>query len=135
MKPAPVRLTLGICKLLESGFLKARSCLTNTFFFFFKVTRINEGSPVDIIYLDFQKAFDKKSLWYRGWLNRLDRKIADRQKTACCSRWGGFKLDISFEWGTTRTSIRIFIILNIYIYIYTTRTSIRIFIILYIYIY
>ena len=20
--------------------------------------------------------------------------------TACCSRWGGFKLEISFEWGT-----------------------------------
>ena len=40
--------------------------------------------------------------------------MADRQKTACCSRWGGFKLKISFEWGTTRISIRIFTILNIH---------------------
>ena len=29
------------------------------------------------------------------------------------SRWGGFKLEISFEWGTTRISIRAFIFLNI----------------------
>ena len=35
-----------------------------------------------------------------------------------CSRWGSFKLEISFEWGTTRISIRTFIILNTYIYIY-----------------
>ena len=35
----------------------------------------------------------------------------------CCSRWGGFKLEISFEWCTTRISIRTFINLNIYIYI------------------
>ena len=51
-------------KLLNSsqhGFLKARSCLTNMVFFWRKkITKwIDEGSPVDIIYLDFQKAFDK----------------------------------------------------------------------------
>ena len=44
-------------KLLNSsqhGFLKARSC------FLEEITKwIDEGSPVDIIYLDFQKAFDK----------------------------------------------------------------------------
>ena len=66
----PVSLTL-ICKLLERlikdhmvdflvrhtllnpsqhGFLKARSCLTNMFFL--------KKSPVDIIYSDFQKAFN-----------------------------------------------------------------------------
>ena len=43
--------------------------------------------------------------------------MADLQKTACCSRWRSFKLEISFEGGTTRISIRTFIILNIYIYI------------------
>ena len=50
-------------KLLNSfqhGFLKARSCLTNMLCFFEKITKwIDVGSPVDIIYLDFQKAFDK----------------------------------------------------------------------------
>ena len=50
-------------KLLNSsqhGFLKARSCLTNMLCFLEQITkRIDEGSPVDIVYLDFQKAFDK----------------------------------------------------------------------------
>ena len=41
--------------------------------------------------------------------------MADLQKTACCSRWRSFKQEISFEWSTTRISIRTFIILNIYI--------------------
>ena len=42
------------------GFLKARSCLTNMLSFLEEITKwLDEGSPVDIIYLDFQKAFDK----------------------------------------------------------------------------
>ena len=76
----PVSLTSVICKLLERlikdhlvdflvknklinpsqhGFLKARSCLTNMLCFLEDVTKwLDEGSPVDIIYLDFKKAFD-----------------------------------------------------------------------------
>ena len=71
----PVSLTSVICKLLESiirdhimdflikhtlinpsqhGFLKSKSCLTNVLFFFEEITKW-----VDVIYLDFQKAFDK----------------------------------------------------------------------------
>ena len=50
-------------KLLNSsqhGFLKPRSCLTNMLCFLEEITKwIDEGSPIDIIYLDFQKAFDK----------------------------------------------------------------------------
>ena len=77
----PLSLTLVICKLLESiirdhimdflikhklinpsqhGFLKSKSCLTNLLCFFEEITKwVDEGSPVDILYLDFQKAFDK----------------------------------------------------------------------------
>ena len=77
----PVSLTSVVCKLLERlikdhlvdflvknnlinpsqhGFLKARSCLTNILCFLEDVTKwVDEGSPVDIIYLDFKKAFDK----------------------------------------------------------------------------
>ena len=45
---------------LASVFLKARSCLTNMLCFLEEITKwIDEGSPVDIIYLDFQIAFDK----------------------------------------------------------------------------
>ena len=45
----------------QHGFLKARSCLANIMLCFFEeITKwIDEGSPVDIIYLDFQKALDK----------------------------------------------------------------------------
>ena len=77
----PVSLTSVICKLLETlirdhmmaflvknklintsqhGFLKARSCLTNLLCFFEEITKlVDDGSPVDVIYLDFQKSFDK----------------------------------------------------------------------------
>ena len=44
----------------QHGFLKARSCLTIFLCFFEEITKwVDEGSPVDVIYLDFQKAFDK----------------------------------------------------------------------------
>ena len=77
----PVSLTSVIYKLLETlirdhmveclvkhnlintfrhGFLKARSCLTNILCFFEEITNwVDDGSPVDVVYLDFQKAFDK----------------------------------------------------------------------------
>ena len=77
----PVSLTSVICKLLETiirdhmmdflikhkltnpsqhGFLKARSCLTNLLCFLEEITNwVDDGSPVYVIYLDFQKAFDK----------------------------------------------------------------------------
>ena len=54
---------LGRCKLLNPPhhrFLKARSCLTNVLCCFEEITKwLDEGTPVDIIYLDFHKAFDK----------------------------------------------------------------------------
>ena len=107
----------------QHGFLKARSCLTNMFLE--EITKwLDEGSPVDIIYLDFQKAFDKvphQRLLVKlkahgigdGIIDLIEQWLTDI-KTACCSRWGGFKLEISFEWCTTRISIRPIIILNIY---------------------
>ena len=70
----PVSLTAVICKLLERlikdyladflfknnlinpsqhGFLKARSCLTNVMFLEDVTKWVDEGSPVDAIYLDF----------------------------------------------------------------------------------
>ena len=44
----------------QHGFFKARSCLTNMLCFLEDGTKwVDEGSPVDIIYLDFKKASDK----------------------------------------------------------------------------
>ena len=77
----PVSLTSILCKILESiikdkivehlqvfnlindsqhGFMKGRSCLTNLLEYLETVTKLlDEGVPVDVIYLDFAKAFDK----------------------------------------------------------------------------
>ena len=44
----------------QHGFTSKRSCVTNLLEFCDDVTGIlDEGDPVDIVYLDFQKAFDK----------------------------------------------------------------------------
>ncbi|KAK4827657.1 hypothetical protein QYF61_020429 [Mycteria americana] len=41
----------------QHGFMKGRSCLTNLFSFYDKVTRlVDEGKAVDAVYLDFSKA-------------------------------------------------------------------------------
>ena len=100
----PVSLTSVICKLLERlikdhlvdflvknklinpsqhGFLKARSCLTNMLCFLEDVTKwLDEGSPVDIIYLDLKKKPFTKChtkdyyYWHRKWNDQLDRKMA-----------------------------------------------------------
>ena len=43
----------------QHGFLKAGSCLTNLLCFFEEITKwVDDGSRLDVIYLDFQKAFD-----------------------------------------------------------------------------
>ena len=92
----PVSLTSVICKLLERlikdhmvdflvkhkllnssqhGFLKARLC--NMLCFLEEITKwIDVGSPVDIIYLDFQKDFDKVPL-QRLLLKLKDHSIGD----------------------------------------------------------
>jgi len=49
-----------VVKDTQHGFVKNRSCLTNLLVFLEKVTNyVDSGYPVVIIYLDFQKAFDK----------------------------------------------------------------------------
>jgi hypothetical protein len=77
----PVSLTSVVCRILESiikdkimshltdnnllrstqhGFMPGKSCTTNLVEFMDHVTRaVDEGRAVDIVYLDFAKAFDK----------------------------------------------------------------------------
>lgn len=77
----PVSLTSIVCKLMETmikdhmmdfllrnnllrasqhGFLPKKSCLTNLLEFLEVITKVmDEADPVDILYLDFSKAFDK----------------------------------------------------------------------------
>ncbi len=44
----------------QHGFTSGKSCLTNLLLYLETVTRhVDDGMPVDTIYLDFAKAFDK----------------------------------------------------------------------------
>ena len=106
-----VSLTSVVCKLIESllrdhmvefvnkhnllnhsqhGFMKGRSCLTNLLEFTEIMSkRVDEGSPVDVIYLDFQKVFDNLLLiklraqamgdsivnWVSNWLTGRKQRV------------------------------------------------------------
>ena len=116
----PVSLTCILCKVLEKvlkkrllehlmqfkilkdsqhGFMKGRSCLTNILDFLDDVyDKLDEGKAVDIIYLDFAKAFDKVPhsrlaakleacgiggrvlQWIKSWLEDRRQKVGIRGK-------------------------------------------------------
>ena len=83
----------------QHGFLPGRSCLTNLLAYFESVTKhVDSGLPVDTVYLDFAKAFDKvphrrllMKLKVHGidrWCCfRMDQKMAHRQKTKGYPEW------------------------------------------------
>ena len=122
-------LTSVVCKLLETliidhmveflvkhklintyqhGFLKARSCLTNLLCFLEEITKwVDDGSPVDVVYLDFQKAFDKVPHqrlllklkahgigndvinWIEKWLTHRRQRVIDGEISNCKSVLSG----------------------------------------------
>ena len=77
----PVSLTSSPCRIMEScmrdaitdhltknalikdtqhGFMRRKSCTTNLLHFLERLTReLDAGNPIDVVYLDFAKAFDK----------------------------------------------------------------------------
>ncbi|KAK4818984.1 hypothetical protein QYF61_022651 [Mycteria americana] len=66
----------------QHGFRKGRSCLTNLISFYDKVTHlVDEGKAVDVVYLDFSKAFDTVSH------SILLEKLAAHGLDGCTLRW------------------------------------------------
>ena len=66
----------------QHGFMKGKSCLTNLLEYLEKVTKVwEDGDPLDIIYLDFAKAFDKVPH------KRLIKKLETHGISGNVSRW------------------------------------------------
>uniref|UniRef100_A0A493T1T3 Reverse transcriptase domain-containing protein n=1 Tax=Anas platyrhynchos platyrhynchos TaxID=8840 RepID=A0A493T1T3_ANAPP len=78
----------------QHGFMKGRSCFLNLISFYDKVTcLVDEGKAVDVVYLDFSKAFDTIShsillkklcargldcrtlRWVKNWLDRQAQRV------------------------------------------------------------
>ncbi|KAK4810005.1 LOW QUALITY PROTEIN: hypothetical protein QYF61_004912 [Mycteria americana] len=85
----------------QHGFMKGRSGLTNLISFYDKVTRlVDEGKAVDVVYLDFSKAFDTISIlleklaacgldgctlhWAKNWLDGWAQRVV---VNGVCSSW------------------------------------------------
>ncbi|MCP4268390.1 MAG: hypothetical protein GY777_22910, partial [Candidatus Brocadiaceae bacterium] len=118
----PISLTSVVCKLMETiirdnivkhletnkllndtqhGFRNKRSCLTHLLDFFYDIFKMyDEEKAVDIIYLDFQKAFDKVPhkrllakikahgidgnvyLWLKNWLSNRKQRVVINGKSS-----------------------------------------------------
>jgi len=66
----------------QHGFMKGRSCLTNLISFYEQVTHlVDEGEAVDVVYLDFSKAFDTVPH------SILVEKLAAHGLDGCMLRW------------------------------------------------
>ena len=87
----------------QHGFMRRKSCLTNLLVFLEYVSKfVDKGEPVDVIYLDFQKAFDKAppcrlmlkvcalgingrvASWIRNWLSDRKQRVV---LNGCKSDW------------------------------------------------
>jgi len=93
----------SVIKSSQHGFVRNRSCLTNLLVFMDEVTNyIDRGYPIDVIYLDFQKAFDKVLQrllmklaahgiagnvlkWIEDWLSNRKQCVV---LNGCFSEWG-----------------------------------------------
>ena len=82
----------------QHGFMKGRSCLTTLISSYERVTRlVDEGRAVDVVCLDFSKAFDtlphstlleKTSCPWFGWVySLLDKELAEWLSAESGGEW------------------------------------------------
>ena len=77
----------------QHGFMKGRSCLTNLLllllhlisFYDWVARLVDEGKAVDVVYLDFSKAFDTVS--HSILLGKLDARGQDRYTLLWVKNW------------------------------------------------
>ena len=73
--------TNALIKDSQHGFMKNKSCTTNLLEFIEKLTAMNDlGHPIDVVYLDFSKAFDKvphRRLLGKFRSHGIDGKVLD----------------------------------------------------------
>ena len=70
----------------QHGFMKGRSCLTNLISFYDWVTRlVDKGKAVDVVYLDFSKAFDTVS--HSILLGKLAARVLDTYTFLWVRNW------------------------------------------------
>ena len=75
-----------LSKVSQHGFLPGRSCLTNLLAYLESVTKhVDSGLPVDTLYLDFAKAFDKVP--HKRLLMKLKNHGLDGVVLECIRRW------------------------------------------------
>ncbi|CAM5152153.1 unnamed protein product [Natator depressus] len=77
----------------QHGFTKGRSCLTNLIAFYDEITdSVDEGKAVDVLFLDFSKAFDMVS--HSILVSKLKKYGLDE----CTIRWVESWLDCQAQW-------------------------------------
>ncbi|CAM4646594.1 unnamed protein product [Lepidochelys kempii] len=77
----------------QHGFTKGRSCLTNLIAFYDEITgSVDEGKAVDVLFLDFSKAFDTVS--HSILVSKLNKYGLDE----CTIRWVESWLDYQAQW-------------------------------------
>ncbi|GAB0205052.1 mitochondrial enolase superfamily member 1 [Grus japonensis] len=70
----------------QHGFVRGRACLTNLVSFYDKVTHlVDQGKPVDVIFLDFSKAFDTVS--HSIFLDKMSSIQFDKNIVRWVSNW------------------------------------------------
>ncbi|GAB0204001.1 mitochondrial enolase superfamily member 1 [Grus japonensis] len=70
----------------QHGFTKGKSCLTNLITFYYGMTGlVDEGTAVDIEYLDFRKAFDTVS--HKILIEKLMKYGLDKQTVRWIENW------------------------------------------------